>query len=385
MQFPSFFAQAYFVAIPQNQSSIDYSKPTRLLISGRGANLGGQPRLAALGRYQVYRQNFSTDQYVLLSVIEEKYDSEPAISKAGWKIIKSNNVNFETKVILSEMLKFSKIRSIDFFGHNSPLLGTQTDGLGFRFDFRVPEVKDLASHFYEDAFVIVHGCNSGWLIATSMAKTWNIAVAGSFTETRFEHLHSDGHFYVYDNKHAPNPNWARKNPDLDGASCKSSGGGCIRLRPKTRPYIGKWGHYYGPLLPHYKFFCPLQTRECEKRMALSLYGFLGERSLRPNASLGEFQDLAKEYLCPLDKDRKIKNDCLKQLELVDLGQQSHLKVNYVESGKQLKCDFKDCDAKMICDDHSCTVKFGPWAEATTLTDEYLHLVNGFRWLTNEVQ
>jgi len=371
---------AYFVAIPKDQGAIDFNRPTRFLIPGRGTDLNLQPQLSALGRAQLYQRNFKNDQIVLLSVFENK-TNEAGLLAAGWQFIKKNNLHFETDVILSELKQFSRIRSMDFFGHNSPSLGTQTDGLGFRFDFRKPGVKELTPLFDKDAFVIIHGCNSGWLIATEMAKIWNIAVAGSFTGTRFEHLHSDGHFYVYDKSKAPDSQWAKVNRDLEGVPC--SAGGCIRMRPAFSVYNGKWGNFNGPLLSHHKFFCPLEVKECEKRMALSLYGYLGEQTLRPQSDDREFRTLAKEYLCPVYKDRKVTEDCLQQLALVDQGQQSNNKVHYVVNNKQLQCDLSSCKAKMTCDDHICSVSFDKTSPASTLIQEYIHFINGYQWLHQE--
>lgn len=372
-------AEAYFLAAPSTQGSIDFQKPTRILVSGRGTDLGLQPQLSALGRAKLYRRNFPEDQVVLLSVFENK-GNPASLRAAGWTVHLSREERFKTHTALPELLKFSRIRSIDFFGHNSPSLGTQLDGLGYRFEFHLPEMDQLTTHFDKGAFVIIHGCNSGWITAPHLAKLWNIPVAGAFTGTQFEHLHTDQHFYVYANRQAPSSEWAKQNTEFENAPC--TGGSCIRMRPTPTAYVGKWGHFSGPLLNYYKFFCPLEIKECEKRMALSLYGFVGEKSLKPESNLNEFRNLAKQYFCPLQSDRKLTESCLRDLERIDRGE-GDTKVNFTVNGKQLRCDFNSCNAKMACNEHKCSIQFYDNQEATTTVDEYQHFVNGFHWLQEE--
>jgi hypothetical protein len=372
-------AMAYFVAIPGYQGPVDYNKVSRLLVSGRGTDLGLQPQLSATGRAQLYRRNSPNDQLVLISVLEND-KNEALLLKNGWVFLVKNDLKFETEVASKEILKFNRIRSLEFFGHNSPTLGTQSDGLGFRFDFRKPVVAKIASHFVKGAYAMIHGCNSGWISAPALAKTWGIAVAGSLTGTRFERLHSNGHFYVADDNKAPNANWASTNPDLDIDNCWQ--GGCWRMRPQYTRYKGKWGDFTGPLLMHYKFFCPNDVAACEKSMAMSLYGFLAEKSLQPNSSYTEFREVAKEFLCPLYKDRVITEECLSELDKIEAGT-GNTKAYYSINDAQLTCNFQSCTGKMTCDDHTCTVEGRQSKNSETLAQEYLHFLNGFKVLQQE--
>jgi hypothetical protein len=371
-------AQAYFVGIQTSQGKIDYNKSTRILFSGRGTDLGEQPQQSALGRAQLYKRNFPSDQIILISVFENEGNQE-ALTKKGWSFPVDNTLKLGTEVGSKEILKFSNIRSLEFFGHNSPSLGTQADGLGYRFDFREPIVKTLSSHFAKGAYAIIHGCNSGWLIAQDLSNKWGIAVAGSFTGTRFERLHSDGHFYVDEENRAPNQEWAKFNPDLNE---KCSNGGCLRMRPSFSHYNGKWGDFQGPLLSHYKFFCQLDERDCEKAMAQSLYGYLAEKSLTQNSSAAEFSQVAKEWLCPVYKVRDKAEDCLKQLGEIEAGR-GNLQISYVVGDAQLTCTLKSCKAVMTCDDHNCKVTNRSSKDSQTIAQEYLHLLNGFRALQQD--
>lgn len=371
-------AHAYFVATPIQQQPLKYDQGVRILVSGRGTDLGDQPQKSALGRYQLYRRNFPNDQIVLLSVFEN-VSNEKDLNASGWKFVVKNDLKLETTTASNELLKFNKIRSLEFFGHNSPSLGTQADGLGFRYDFRQPIAKSLAGHFDESAYAIIHGCNSGWIIAQALSKVWNIPVAGSFTGTRFERLHSDGHFYVDEENRAPNLKWATFNNDL-GEPCAS--GGCLRMRPMFSHYNGKWGDFQGPLLNFYKFFCQGDTASCEKAMARSLYGYIAEKSLTPQASFAEFSQVAKEWLCPVYKDLGKVTDCYKQLNEIEAGR-GNMFISYVVADEQLSCNLKSCKAVMTCDDHTCKITDRSSKNSDTIAQEYLHLLNGFRALQSE--
>lgn len=382
------FSHAYFVAVPGGKTTIDYSKPARILLAGRGTDLSVLPQMSAMGVALLYQRNFPNDQIVLISVFEDqastKYTeggtNELSLLKAGWNFVTKNDVYFNTESAMGELVKFQKINSLEFFGHNSAHLGTQTDGLGYRFDFRDSAMELLTPLFQKNAFVIIHGCNSAWMIAQDMAKLWNIPVAGSFTETRFEYLYSDGHFYRNVDGKSPGNKWATHNPDIDGLNCNT--GACIRMRTAYSRYIGKWGDFDGPLLPHYKFFCHLEQKECEKAMALSLYGYLAEQSLRPDSNADDFKEVAKQYFCPVYADRVITNDCLQQLELIAQGK-GKTKIHYTVNNQQLVCTLTECKAKLTCDDHICAPSERVSKGSTTLHDEFLHYLNGFKYLQDE--
>ena len=320
-------SQAYFIAVPANQGPIAYDSTTRILVAGRGTNQFTQFRQSAMTAAYLNKRNFPDQQIVLISVIEAKNDSLAIVAKDGWKIISANEDKFDTASVMTELLKFSKIRALEFFGHNSASLGTQTDGPGYRFDALDPSVSPLASHFDGSAFAYFHGCNSGWLIAESLSKVWGVPVAGSFTETNFEQLNSDGHFYTNDPGKFPASPWAHSNKDLDNVSCSVAG--CIRMRPATLPYRSDWGDLAGPFVAHYKFFCQLDLRECEKRMALSLFGFVAEKSLNRHSSKNDFRQAAKEFLCPAPKDRSVTLKCEQQLDLVEQGR-GNMHISFAE-------------------------------------------------------
>lgn len=376
--FLMFFASpgyAYFVAVPEGQAPLDYSQPTHILLSGRGGTIGLQPQMAARSKAILYRRNFPEQQVVLLSVFEDD-KNEADLTSAGWTFLVKNETKFETGSAMTELLKFKKIKSLELFGHNSPSLGTQADGKGFRFDPTNPIVNQLAPLFDSEAYAIIHGCNSGWILAQNLSKVWKIAVAGSFTGTRFERLHSDGHFYVDEPGKSPDGGWATRNDDLGGVPCAQ--GGCLRMRPSFAPYNGEWGDFAAPTLSHYKFFCQLDVSECEKRMARALYGYLVEKTLQRNSTRDDFRAAAKQFLCPVYKNRKITNDCYNQLDMIENGR-GNRQISFVVNEKQLTCNLRSCKAEMVCDNdqHVCKVQNFSSLNSTTIADEYMHFLKGF--------
>jgi hypothetical protein len=398
-------SHAYILATPKDQPELDYNKPTRILVAGRGTDLALLPQMTALSRAAVYLRNFPDEQIVLISVLENR-SNKRLLASAGWVLMVDNKVTLETKTVVEEAKKFAAIRSFELFAHSSATRGFQMDGTSheairfepflasesFNPEIPNPEVESLKDHFAPGAYAILSGCNSGWAQAQKLAKMWNIAVAGTFTESQFELLHSDGHFYVGETKFAPNRNWAKRNSILD-SDCSLYG--CTRMRPNNKSYAGWWGQFDGDFVAHFKFFCPLSVHECQKRMALSLYGFLAEKPLRPDSTLEEFSTAAKEYLCPLSKDRRITKKCfdgLAQLETdknkvwpgADLGDRT---VYYNEQGGQLVCTLHGCRARIECDvrdkKHHCVVSDRVSKNSRTLAWEYWHLINGFRSLAEE--
>jgi hypothetical protein len=374
-------ANAYFLASPAK--SLDLNLPVHVLISGRGQDLGRQPQLAALGVAARIQDAHPTEQLVILSVFEDE-TNRASLQAKGLTILKvDESVPFNTSSLMPELLKFKKIASLQFFGHNSPSLGTQTDGPGQRFDFRERVVAQLAGHFTNDGFVFIHGCNAGWIIAPLLSRELNVPVAGAFTGTQFEKLNADGDFYVADAIHTPNLNWATSNSESYSSDRGCASGGCIRMRPANAPYNGHWGDLSNGGLGFYKFFCEKQTQsQCDRVMALSLINSLTTRNTDAKSTRAEFIEAAKDFVCPSSKDRVLSNECHQAMETA-LNGGSKVYSSF-HSGSAIQCDFKTCAIHFACTTTggaagigSCSVERTSKAPATTQTEEFLAYVRGF--------
>jgi hypothetical protein len=369
-------AQAYFVATVNGSAEVSSSAPTHILVSGRGENLGTQPQMSALGVAARIRQAHPGEQVLLMSVFENDKNRKQ-LENLGVKFIKvDDKTTFNTSSIMPELLKFKKIASLHFFGHNSPTLGTQSDGLGQRFDFRSRKVADLKGHFTEDGYLFIHGCNGGWILAPMLSNLLSIPVAGAFTGTHFERLHEDQNFYVASDSRAPTPNWARGNQVSFDNERACSYGGCLRMRPTNSPYHGHWGNLRATGLGFYKFFCVgLAQAKCDRVMARSLLNSLTPANLSLRATRNQYIEAAKDFVCPPSRDRSVSNDCAKAMDRVLSGGEK----TYSSFGKtpSLQCTFASCEAKFSCTDLTCTLERTGKTKATTQAEEFLAYVRGF--------
>lgn len=374
-------ARAYFVA-SLTGSHVDLVKPTHVLVSGRGQDLGRQPQMSALGVAARIRVADPGAQVVLLSVFEDATNRADLEAK-GIEILKVDDTKpFNTSSAMSELLKFKSISSLQFFGHNSPTLGTQTDGPGERFDFREGQVRKLRGHFGADGYVFIHGCNAGWIIAPLLSTSLGVPTAGAFTGTHFERLHSDSNFYVADDTRAPTAAWAKANEGSFLAARACSNGGCLRMRPDNVAYNGHWGDFSGGALGFYKFFCATNTQaQCDRVMAKALANFLTTENLDARTSRAAFIEAAKDFICPSSKDRAISNACQDALDQALAG-----KLTAFSSLRSpaVQCDFKSCAAKFTCTTEggaaglgACSVERLKTKQSTTQVDEFLAYVRGY--------
>ena len=383
LTFAPSLAHAYFVA-SLTGTVIDTGKPTHLLVSGRGQNLGRQPQLSALGVAARIHQANPDDQIVLISVFEDATNRTDLEAKGVTITTVNESVPFNTSSSMPELTKFKQIASLQFFGHNSPSLGTQTDGPGERFDFREKKVLALRKHFTNDGYIFIHGCNAGWTIAPMLSKSLGVPVAGALTGTNFERLNADGNFYVADASHIPNKNWAQSNASSFAKDRLCANGGCLRMRPENHAYKGHWGDLTAGGLGFYKFFCETVTQaQCERVMAKALFNFLTIKTLSAASTRESFIAGAKDFICPPSKDRVVSEQCERELDAA-VAQNKSTGYSSLGAGPAVQCDFKSCEVKFVCTTTGgiagigeCSVQNLAKAPAHTQVDEFLAYVRGF--------
>lgn len=378
LSFPA-AAEAYFVASLNGSAAVSPNASTHILVSGFGDNLGRQPQMSALGIAARIREAHPNEQVILMSVFEDD-TNKAALEKMGAKFLDVNEqVHFNTNSIMPELLKFKSIASLQFFGHNSPTLGTQTEGKGQRFDFRSRSVQQLKGHFAKDGYVFIHGCNGGWILAPMLSKMLGVPAAGAFTGTRFERLHEDQNFYVASDDKAPTKAWARTNSTSFLADRSCSGGGCLRMRPANSPYKGHWGDLRVGGLGFYKFFCVgIEKSTCERVMARSLMNSLTTTDLTSTSTRADYIEAAKNFVCPPSKDRLVTNECHREMEKALSG--GPKTYSSFIAGPPIQCSFTSCEVKFACTDVSCSLERLNKTPATTQVEEFLAYVRGFEAL-----
>lgn len=297
----------YFVAV-YNRSTIDWTLPTHVIVTGHGGKAGTLFQNASAARAKKYAEVFPRHQILLITVNE--LDGEQNARKLeswGFQIMQMRRYMLSVDSLLNEVKNLRQLVSLDVYSHANEAHGAALDA-----DYLSPssyQTRVLKRKFTADGWAVIHGCNSGWRLAPALAGMWGVPVAGSFTGTHFQRLHSVGDFYPYDTELAPPGPFAAFNPFSFDQTVTCAAGGCMRMHPDPYRYWGEWGiaaHGLGFL----KFFCgPVRTADCERRMALSLYGYIGKANLKYGAPDADFMQILKEYMCPIHKDNPVRINC----------------------------------------------------------------------------
>lgn len=380
-------AQADYHVTAYKSETIDVNKPTRLLLAGNGDDLGLLFQEVAKAKAMKYKELNSEEQIIFIAIKEKDYDSESSLIRYGFKVIRNERASLDGKEFISVALAFKKILSLDIFSHSSAQFGIHLDGRENRLNTKTQGLEKLKSNFTKDAFVYLHGCNSGFNLAPYMANIWGVPVAGSMTSTNFQKLHSDGNFYLSEEGFAPNTDWALTNTLSYDSESSCTKGACQRLKPDNTPYVGFWGAYRQGGLPFYKFFCPKNSTEtCLKAMANSLVSHTLTVNLKRDSSLADYKKAVVDFLCPVSSKRDLRGECTTKLE------EALVTLDYTYnpfSRPQVECDFNNCKVEITCGKvlftglpkpGTCELKNNYQGKATTLVREYKAYLDAYIYL-----
>jgi hypothetical protein len=384
----TFSANAYFVTVFKD-SKIDYTKPTRILVTGAGDDLGSQFQFIAKAKAVKYRDEFPNDQIVLVAHEETDLGNDEVILRNfGFNLIKNDKSSFNGNSFVEEVSSFTQIASIDVFSHSSAQYGAHLDGKAHRLTTNTKGIDKLKGHFMKGAYAYLHGCNTGFNLAPYLSQEWGIPVAGSMTSTNFQKLHSDGNFYQTEEGFYPNSDWQTSNKQsfLSGeVTCKE--GGCLRLKPDNHPYVGYWGEYYEGGLPFYKFFCATNSdEECKKAMAQSLLSFTAVNKIDSKTSFADYKKTVIDFLCPISAKKDIRRECEENLDLaLKTGDETYNPF----SRPLVQCDLHKCEVEITCKKIMLTGIYKPGTcvldnkyngKATTMVREYKAYLDAYKYL-----
>lgn len=381
-----------FIISTYKKESIQYDLPTRVLVTGDGRDQETQFQELANSKALKYSELYPDEQIVLLAKNESKFTSTNKNLLRSWGfIIQSDKSNtFSGEALVRELAKFSKIASIDIFSHGAAQFGLYLENSLNRLSVTTLGIDKLKGHFTEDAFIFMHGCNTGFILAPFISKILEIPVAASLTSTDFQKLHSDGDFYLTDKGFYPNSDWARKNKISYKNESGCRYGKCLRLKPDNHPYIGYWGEYFDGGLPFYKFFCPNVIEEkCKRVMAKSLFSFIGTTNLTLDSGIEDYKKALVDFLCPISAKRNIRSECEMNLENALLTKDDTYSPF---KGVLLDCNFKNCNFDFKCsrilsasipDAKKCSLINKSNRKATTLVKEYRAYLSGFDLIKNK--
>lgn len=372
--------------------TLDTSKPTHIIIVGSGVKEDSDQFFqSGLARAQRYKElNPNNQVYIMSSPEVRGRDDQEVFDKFNLPVIKLVDKTFTAEVLFEELAPFQRIASIDFYGHSSPWsikLGKSDAALDP--DSYESSLKSLSRRLMPNAYVTLNGCNSGFNTAPAMSRALGVPVSGALTGSLFELYQPDGHWYKKRDRDQqnlfPGANLHSFQTDLD---CKL--GMCWRMKPDRFNYSSYWGSFKEGGLSFYKFFCNFDNADgrCEKGMANALLSFPSSIALDKKPTEQEFKQVVFDWLCSTGDGQSYFDNCVKGIESAvargDLVYQQH-------PGNALNCDFKSCNAKVVCKKKifgsglrggSCKLETAENPRPTTITREFLAFIKGFRALMN---
>jgi hypothetical protein len=369
-------------------STFDPNKATHIIIIGstKGKD-SDQFFQSGVARAYRYKENAPDQQVVIMSSPEVRNTTdEEVFNKYNIAIISAVNETFTGSKLMQEMNKIQRIASIDYYGHASPwglILGTN-DALFDPFDFN-KSLLLLKDKLLPNAYMTLNSCNTGFIIAPEISRVLQIPVSGSLTSAVFERIDSQGQWYKETD--ASNDGTVDNNDFSYKENVACSLGLCWRMKPSRTNYSSYWGKFTEGGLSFSKFFCNFDndtTNRCEKGMANALLTFPSIHSISLNSSTLDFKDVAFDYLCSTANDKFYFNKCVTGIQNAvargDLEFQTH-------PGNELNCDFKTCNAKIVCSDSrkgpqpgSCRLETNVNLQPTAASHELLSLLKGFELL-----
>ena len=378
----SFAADASFLVMKFGVAPADRNQEASILIAGRGKELGYLLQDAAVTKAHKLQELFPSRQIIFITVAETGVgENKSYLYQKGFQPISDMSSDFTPDQLLSELLKWKKIASIDFYAHNSAHLGMQLQDADTRFPITYSKFSQLKPNLSPDAYVMLQGCSTGFWMAPNMSKWLGVPVAGSLTGTNVHRLHSNGFFVDNDEPKKPEGPWAENNNQSFQMPIACDHGGCIRMKPDNDVYAGTWGRFSGGGLPFYKFFCADGNQsQCQKAMARSLYSFPSVRSISLSSSKDEFTDVLNDFFCPISKDISTRQSCLNNL---NAALQSNNDSYSPYRGRQLKCNYQKCEFDIDCSSFfgkiipgTCDL-YNPNKTATTFMNEYRDYLMGY--------
>ena len=244
---------AMYAAIYQDtRTGLNLNRRTHFVVAGDGKELLVKTQEAAMTKALYLKKVFPDDQVIFMSNF---VDPEYSMKWTQLEVVYYSRspepfqINLSAISMIDYMDFFPHIASIEIFSHSNIHNGAILS-VGYQlgtFDSHFEYAKKLKDNFTSDAYAIMFGCNSGWMLAPRLSAVWGIPVAGSFTGSMIERIGPNGIFYDVDHKTV-------KFPESNfGVSCNA--GACLRMVVQNAPYTGHWGRFPAKTLNFYKFFC----------------------------------------------------------------------------------------------------------------------------------
>ncbi len=370
---------------------VDIDKITHLIVVGSAVKEDSDQFFqSGISRAYRYKELYPNHQVVIISSPDVlNTPDDQVFEKFNVVVIKKVLEKIQAKNMLNEMNQFNQIASFDFFGHSSPWamkIGDTTAAFS-PYD-NLAALKILRTKLLPNAYVTLNACNTGFTIAPDLSEILGIPVSGALTSSMFERIEADGFWYKEED--SSRSNYVTKNKFSYTQTILCELGVCNRMKPSRFNYSSVWGEFKEGGLSFNKFFCKFKNTEgqCQKGMANSLLAFPSVNPININSSTDEFSSVAFDWLCSTSLDKSYYSNCINGVQdaiaRYDLVFQSH-------PTNELMCDFKSCNAKVICITDSnkdptlgtCHLKTPINPEPTNIAREYLAFLKGFNDLKSD--
>lgn len=370
--------------------NVDYNKITHVIVVGSAAKEDSDQFFqAGLSRAIRYKEVFPTHQVVIMSSPEVvDRDDDKVFSDFQINVIKMVENTFYPSLFLNELKAYTKIQSLDYYGHSSPW-GLKLGKKDAAFDPSEEKSKLIAlkSNFLPNAYITLNSCNSGFNIAPALSQLLELPVAGTLTSGLFERIETDGRWYKEDDK--SKINYANQNSFsfVDNIICQFTGA-CTRMKPSQYNYSSYWGDF-GQGLSFSKFFCNFENtnNKCQKGMALSLFTFPSLKPIKTDSDFEDYKTVLFDWLCQTTRNPNAYNNCVNgTLAAISRGDN----VFKSHTSSELVCDFKSCHAKVVCKERkifgsgpkakSCKLDAETSETPTNIATEFLNFKKGFELL-----
>lgn len=321
-----------------DNSHFSEERPTEVFILGYGGDLGDQFLRTAVTRAMRHKElNPSYQQLIIMAREKSKGKDIAKIQSFGFSPYSASNGGLTPAAVFNILKRLRSIKSIHIISHNAAL-----SGAGLQKNIRLNhdhEGWNEIRHKLDNAYIFIHGCNTGFVFAPKLSEKLQIPVFGSLGSTDFQQLHNNGSWYHNNKGQYPAGGWASRN--MNNNSCYK--GHCHRLQPDIYHYSGYWGSY-GTGLPFFKAFCAFNTNEkgmakCNAALIQSLKSWPSTE----NEKLDNWASIERkliDFLCPIHATKSVRENCLEVLNDYRNGQKSYATTFY---GNDANCYLSGCD------------------------------------------
>jgi hypothetical protein len=295
---------------------------------------------------------------------------------------------FTAAMAMNELKKFSRIHALHVSSHAALMNGIgltdkSTDG---RWSDKTPGMNKL--RFTDDGYIVLHGCNTGFLQAPAWSRIIGVPAFGSLTATNFQRVYDDGHWWFDDAGLVPSGVSKLKSNSLSFADpIKCSLGACNRLKADYFTYNGFWGDFGGGGgLSFYKAFCNFdgvaakdRKTYCQRAMRQFMQIWPSEIVLSAASTFEDYKAVVKDFLCGTSKKGVIREECYTNLALSEVT--PNLKFDNFQ-GTPLQCeDYGPCNVTYTCESsstvHNCVLSAPKNKAPTTMIEEYQDYLSAF--------